>query len=89
MNNWIHPAALFILGAFLIPFLKGEIKKAYLLIIPFLALVDVLYMSEGTYWVYNFLGNDLILGKVDSLSLVFGYVFTIMAFIGMIYALNV
>ena len=89
MNNWIHPAALFILGAFLIPFLKGEIKKAYLLIIPFFALVDVLYMSEGTYWVYNFLGNDLILGKVDRLSLVFGYVFTIMTFIGMIYALHV
>ncbi len=89
MNNWIHPAVLFILGAFLIPFLKGKIKKAYLLIIPFFALVDVLYMSEGTYWVYNFLGHELIFGKVDRLSLVFSYIFTIMTFIGMVYALHV
>lgn len=89
MTEWVHPAAILILGAFFVPFLKGGLKKAYLLILPAVAFIDILYMSHGNYWVYNFLGNDLIFGKVDRLSLVFGYVFAIMAFIGIMYALHV
>lgn len=89
MDNWIHPALFLIAGAFLVPYLKGGIKKAYLLILPSLSFIALLYMSRGTYWVYNFMGNDLIFGKVDSLSLVFGYVFAIMAFIGILYALHI
>lgn len=89
MNNWIHPALILIVGAFLVPFLKGGVKKAYLLILASLVFVDILLMSPGTYWVYNFLGNELIFGKVDRLSLVFGYVFAIMIFIGVLYALHI
>ncbi len=89
MNSWIHPALFLIAGAFLVPYLKGGIKKAYLLILPSLSFIALLYMSQGTYWVYNFLGNDLIFGKVDRLSLVFGYVFAIMGFIGILYALHI
>lgn len=89
MIDWFHPAILFIAGAFLIPFLKGGVRKAYLILIPALAMIAVFVATEGTYGTYNFLGHEIIFGKVDRLSLVFSYVFTIMAFIGMVYALHV
>src|SRR3972149_850869 len=88
-ETWFHPSILFIFGAFLIPFLKGKTQKAYLLIIPAVAFLVTISMSQGTYGVYEFLGHEIIFGKVDKLSLVFAYVFTIMAFIGMVYALHV
>lgn len=89
MIDWFHPSILFIAGAFLIPFLKGEVRKGYLVLIPALAMAAVFIASEGTYGTYSFLGHEIIFGKVDKLSLVFSYVFTIMAFIGMIYGLHV
>ncbi len=89
MIDSIHPSLFFILGAVLIPFLRGSVLKGYLLLIPAIAIAAVMLMPEGVYWRYNFLGNELIFGKVDKLSLVFAYAFTIMAFIGMVYALHV
>lgn len=88
MTNWFHPSILFIFGAILIPFLKGRARQAYLLLIPALAFLDVVAMTGGAYWTFNFMGNEIIFGKVDSLSLVFACVFTIAAFIGMVYALH-
>src|SRR5438445_12738317 len=46
-------------------------------------------MKPGTYGVVSFLGQDLVFCRVDRLSLVFSYVFSLMAFLGMIYALHV
>src|SRR3990170_7556788 len=89
MTDWFHPSILFIAGAFLIPFLKGNVRKAYLLLIPALAMIAVFSAAEGTYGTHSFLGREIIFGKVDKLSLVFSYVFTIMAFIGMVYSLHV
>ncbi|MFH0729647.1 MAG: Na(+)/H(+) antiporter subunit D [Pseudomonadota bacterium] len=89
MIDWFHPSILFIFGAILIPFLKGRIQQAYLLIIPALAIFAVFSMVQGNYWTYTFLGNPLIFGKVDKLSVVFGWVFTIMSFIGLTYSLHV
>jgi len=85
----LPPAAIFILGAFLIPFLKGRAKQAYLLLIPVIAFTDLIYMQEGMHFVYKFLDYNLIFARVDKLSMVFGYVFVIMAFAGILYALHV
>ncbi len=89
MTEWAHPAAILIVGSFLVPFLRGGLRKCYLLALPSAALVSTIYLSPGNHWTYSFLGNDLIFGRVDKLSLVFAYVFTIMAFIGNMYALHV
>lgn len=89
MIEWVPPVAIFILGALLIPFLKGKVKQIYMLLLPLIAFMDLLYMSRGTHWVHSFLGYDLIFGKVDTLSLCFGYVFVIMAFLGTLYAIHV
>jgi multicomponent Na+:H+ antiporter subunit D len=89
MIDWFHPSTLFIFGAFLIPFLRGKAQKAYMMLIPALAVATVFSMTPGTYWTYSFLGVKLTFGAVDKLSIVFGWVFTIMSFIGVVYALHV
>ncbi len=86
---FFHPAILFIAGAFLVPFLWGNVRKVFLLLIPAVALIIVAGTSEGTYGSFAFLGSEIIFGKVDKLSLVFSYVFIIAAFIGMVYSLHV
>ncbi len=90
MIEIVPPAFIFILGALLLPFIRDRRLRGLLqILIPVAAFVDLLYMPEGTYWIYQFLGYELILGKVDKLSMCFGYVFVIMAFLGMVYALHV
>jgi len=87
--EWVHPGLLLIVGAWVLPFLKGEVKRAAMLILPAAALIDCLLMTPGTYGVTRFLGQDLVFGRADRLSLVFSYVFSLMAFLGMVYALHV
>ncbi len=87
--EWVHPGLLLIVGACVLPFLKGRIKRAVMLVLPAAALIDCFLMTPGTYGVTSFLGQDLVFGRVDRLSLVFSYVFSIMAFLGMVYALHV
>jgi multicomponent Na+:H+ antiporter subunit D len=46
-------------------------------------------MDPGTYGVVRFLGQELIFGRVDRLSLIFSYAFALLALLGMVYALHV
>lgn len=85
----IPPAAIFIIGALLIPLFKGRVRQAYLLLIPIVALIDVYFMQHGTYWYHPFMEYELILGRVDLLSKCFGYVFVIAAIAMTFYALHV
>jgi multicomponent Na+:H+ antiporter subunit D len=87
--EWVHPGLLLILGAWVLPFLEGRVKRVAMLGLPAAALVDCLLMTPGTHGVVSFLGQELVFGRVDSLSLVFSYVFSLMALLGMIYALHV
>jgi len=86
----IHPAFLMILGAALAAFLKGTPRKIVMVATPLLAFFLVAFvMTPGTYGQFHYLGFDIVLAKVDKLSLVFLHVFTLMAVIGAIYALHV
>ena len=85
----VPPALILMVGALLVPILKGRLKDFYMLLLPVLAFVDLLYMPSGKYWIVPFLNYDLIFGRVDKLSMVFGYVFVLITFIGIIYALHV
>ena len=87
--EWAHPGLLLIFGAWLLPLVKGRTKRAAILLLPAAAMADCLLMKPGTYGATSLLGQDLVFGRVDQLSLVFSYVFSIMAFIGMVYALHV
>ncbi|MGB7218607.1 MAG: Na(+)/H(+) antiporter subunit D [Vicinamibacterales bacterium] len=87
--EWIHPGLVLIVGAWVLPFLKGTLKKAVMVLLPAIALGLCLRMSPGTYGTVQFLGQQLVFGRVDRLSLVFSYVFALLTLIGMIYALHV
>ncbi len=88
MTNWVPPAFLFIFGAFLIPLIRGKVRQVFLFLIPSIAFINLLNMPEGTNYVFNFLGYELIFGRVDKLSMVFGYIFVIMAFAGVLYSIH-
>jgi multicomponent Na+:H+ antiporter subunit D len=87
--EWVHPALVLIIGAWLVPLLKGTAKRAVMILVPVVALAACLRLEPGIYGVVNFLGQELVFGRVDRLSLVFSYVFAIMTVIGMVYSLHV
>ncbi len=79
--EWVHPGLLLIGGAWVLPLLRGRVKRVAMIILPAAALVDCMLMTPGNYGEVSFLGQDLVFGRVDSLSLVFSYVFSIIAFL--------
>ncbi|OPX99161.1 MAG: Na(+)/H(+) antiporter subunit D [Syntrophorhabdus sp. PtaU1.Bin002] len=89
MDRWLHPALFFFIGALLLPLFRGKAKKFFILLIPTLSIIDVALMVQGVYGSYHFLNADVVFGRVDKLSLVFAWVFTIMAFLGALYGLHV
>jgi len=88
MINNIPPAAILIIGVCLIPFLKGRVKATYMLLLPVIGFFVVASVPEGIHWTVGFLDYELIFGRVDPLSRFFGYMFTIISFIGTLYALH-
>jgi len=88
-GRFLHPGLIFILGSLLLPFLKGWVKKVYLILIPAFSILVLTWTKEGTYWHFTYLGYEVILGRVDKLSLCFLWVFTIMALLGSVYGLHV
>jgi multicomponent Na+:H+ antiporter subunit D len=89
MTNLIPPAFILIVGAAFIPFLRGNILRAYMLALPVMVLIVLINMPQGNFQTFEFLGYDLILGRVDKLSRVFALVFTLMTFLGILFALKV
>ncbi len=89
MINALPPATIMILGALPMIFLKGKTKGAWMLLLPILSFVNLLAIPEGSHWTFGFLGFEVVLAKVDRLSLIFGYIFHLVAFISNLYALHV
>ena len=88
MINTVPPAFIFIIGGLLVPLIKGKWKSAFLLLIPIVGFINLISIPQGTHWVVRFMGYDLVFGKVDRLSLLFGYIFHLITFISLIYALH-
>jgi len=88
MINTIPPASIFILGALLIPLFRGRLKSIYLLLLPVIGFINLINIPEGTHWMVRFLDYELVFGKVDRLSLFFGYIYHLITFIIILYALH-
>ena len=95
MINWVHPAFIFILGALVLPFLQSKSRKLrlaheiYVLVIPFIGFANLLLMEEGTNWSFDFFRHQVVIIRVDKLSLLFGYVFVALLFLGNLYSLHI
>ena len=88
MIDWLPPGLIFIFGAIFIPLFKGRIQSTYILCLPIFAGMSLLNIPEGNGFILTFLNYELTLASVDKLSMVFGYVFVLMAFIGFIYSIH-
>jgi multicomponent Na+:H+ antiporter subunit D len=89
MTVSIPPGFILIFGALLVPFLRGRVQAAYLVLLPALTFAALLGLPQGSALQIGFFGYTLAPVRVDKLSLVFGYIFSIAAFIGFIYAWHV
>ena len=82
------PAIIFIIGALLLPLLPRRVRSAAYLVFPVLAFILLLQLEVGASLTVPFLNYELVLSRMDRLSLVFGYVFVIMAFLGGVYSFH-
>jgi len=89
MISTVPPAFIFIIGGLLVPLIKGKWKSAYLLLIPCIGFINLISVPEGVHWVVRFLDWELVFGRMDRLSLLFGYIFHLITFIALLYALHV
>ncbi len=86
MTTDFPPAALLILGALWVPFLKGRARSYYVILLPVAAFYLISQLEVGSSWRFHFFGFDLTFLRVDKLSRVFGYIFTLNAFAAFVYA---
>ena len=85
---FLHPGLVLVLGAFLLPFLKGNARSAAILGVPLLALFCLWRLPEGTLWSLHWLGYDLAPLAIDKLSRLFATIFLLMALGGGLFALG-
>lgn len=79
----------FFIGALFALISRGWLRAVLMIAVPVFSAVQLWNVPAGIYLQYTFLEFDLVLFRVDKLSLMFGYVFHIAALIAIIYALHV
>jgi multicomponent Na+:H+ antiporter subunit D len=82
----IPPAAILIVGAFLVPLFSGKARNWWVILLPVVAFYTIYRLEPGLYLQTRFFGFDLTFLRVDKLSKVFGYIFTLNAFAAFVYA---
>ncbi len=93
----LPPGLILILGALLIPFLRGWAKSAYVVALPAIGFLNLLCLASGyaaggeeevVRWTFHFLDFDLVFGRIDKFSLLFGHIFSLLTVIAFIYILH-
>ena len=89
LDFFLHPAAGFFLLALILPFFRGRFWQWLLFLPPLSAVVLVFRMKLGSYWALSYVGQNLVLGRVDTLSMSFMILFSLMTFICTIFAFHI
>ena len=89
LAHGIPPGLILLIGAGFVPLLRGRARGAWLLALPVLGLLHLMALDAGGHIQTSILGLQLLIVRVDKLALVFGYIFHIAAFVGVVYALHV
>jgi len=89
MLGTLNPAFVLIIGALLVPATHGRARQLYMLALPVLGLVQLITLPYGDHGHWQVFEYTLTTLRLDSLSFVFGVIFFIAAFLGMLYALHV
>lgn len=90
MMSSVLPALIFFVGAMLVAALPGRLRATVSVLIPILGALNLyLFVDHGAFWQINLFDYQLTLLQVDKLSILFGYLFHLAAFIGVVYSLHV
>jgi len=85
----LSPGLILICGGLLAPLLPTRLRPWLMIVLPFVAFAHILALPHGEFGRVQVMGLSLITLRVDGLSLLFGYIFLIAAFLGGLYALHV
>ncbi|MFT5082684.1 MAG: multicomponent Na+:H+ antiporter subunit D [Lentisphaeria bacterium] len=85
----IPPFIPFFIGALIAALTQGKVRSAVMVLTPILGAIHLWMVPEGVHLQFAFLDYQLMPYRVDKLSLMFGYVFHIAAFIAIVYSLHV
>ncbi len=88
-GSFLHPATLFVILGLILPFLRGAFWRVLLFIPPVAAIFLTLHMHLGRYWEVDYVGQVLVLGRVDALSLPFTILFAFMSLICITFSFHV
>lgn len=84
------PAIIYIVAAFIVPFLRhNTLRQVFLLAVPVIALLTFVQLPYGTYGNFNLMNMHIGLMRLDALSYVFGLIFSLAAFLALLYAWHV
>jgi multicomponent Na+:H+ antiporter subunit D len=79
---------IFILGAVLLVALPRRMRPWAFLAAPVVAFIFLIQLEPGATLTLPFLNFELVITRIDRLSLAFGYVFVIMSFLGGVYGFH-
>ena len=82
-------AIIFVIGAVILPILPRKMRSSAYLVVVALAFYLLLQLEAGASLTIPFLDYELVVMRVDRLSLVFGYVFVLMGFLGGVFGFHV
>lgn len=82
----IPPGLFLIAGALLIPLFRGRWRQIYMLFLPLAGLWCLVDGQSGTFFAFTFFDYQIVPVRIDSLSLIFGYIFHIAAALSVVYA---
>ena len=83
-----NPGLIMIIGGLLAPLLSGLTRRVFLLALPVAGLIYTIALEPGTSVNAELFGYTLELLRVDKLALVWGYIFHIAAFLGVLYSIH-
>jgi len=86
LESW--PALPLLIGAVLVAFSRGPVRALVMLAAPLAGAWGVYQLEPGTVIEFQMMGLQLTPVRVDALSILFGYLFHLAAFIGVIYSLH-
>jgi len=83
------PGLVLIVGALLIPLLPKRLQSVGAVVLPAVGFAHLLALDVGISHQLRVFDYQLTVVRIDRLSLVFGYIFHIAAFLAAVYALHV
>ena len=85
----LSPGLILILGALVVPLLRGFLRSVFMLALPAVALWQLTQLGYGEFATVELFDLTLTTVRVDNLSFIFAIIFIIAAFLSVVYALHV